>query len=54
MTMLEQELAECLRQCRAALETVLAETSDETARRVISRRIASAERVLAKVPGAMA
>jgi len=50
MTSLELELAECLRQCRSTLETVLAETTDETAHRVITRRIDSANRVLAKMP----
>jgi hypothetical protein len=53
MTSLETELAECLRQCRAALETLLAETGDDIARRVIARRIDSANRVLAKMPKAL-
>lgn len=50
MTALENELAECLRQCRAVLETALHEIPSETARRVITRRIASADRVLARMP----
>ncbi len=51
MTVLEQELAECLRQCRSALDTALHDPIDDPARkRVLERRIASADRILAKVP----
>lgn len=55
MTVLEQELAECLRQCRSVLQTALTDQHvphNPTRQRVLERRIASADRVLAKVPRA--
>jgi hypothetical protein len=47
------ELAETLRQCRAALETALPEINDPVGQRVIQRRIDSADRVLAKLSEAL-
>lgn len=46
----EQQLAETLRQCRSALQTAMCDVTDPVARRVITRRIESADRVLARMP----